>query len=151
MERFIAARGGPIRHADRELIWTYQLHVSTRDIVRVRFRDYVRDPVQGLAIDCADCEVRIAEQAGTKFQVWTDSAPESFAIHVWRAKPGAQLKFFNVWGDASHSPMMYRLNNAAILVESQGTAEAVLRCSDGMGELQLDDLVVEIYRQAQVV
>jgi len=44
---------------------------------------------------------------------------------------------------------MYRLNDAAIMVEGQNAAEVVLRCSDGIGALQFDDLVVEITRQSQ--
>jgi len=97
MEQFIAARGGPILHEGRELCWTFSLPVGTGDTVRVRFRDFVRDPVQGLAVDCDGCGVIIAGSAAEKFQIWTDNAPESFDIKVRRANPGARLNFLNVW------------------------------------------------------
>ena len=144
MEEFVASGGNPIRHDGRDLHWTFYLPVQAGNVVEIRFRDFKRVPVQGLAIDCDDCMVEVAGTRSRKFQLWTDSAPERVCLKVIRAKPMAKLALFNVWTDPDHSTMLYRLNNAAILPESGSDGWVTLNCSDGLGPPEFGDLVVDL-------
>lgn len=145
-DRFTAAQGNPIEINGHQLHWTFHLPVSAGDAIELRFRDFVRQPVQGLVLDCSLCKGEIGGRKAQKFQLWTDTAPERVSVRILRAKAGARISMFNVWSDESHSPMLYRLNDAAMQVEGAFPTPVVLRCSDGYGPLDLSDLVVEIHR-----
>jgi hypothetical protein len=145
-DRFASAQGNHLEVDGCTLYWTFYIPVSTGDSFEFRFRDFARSPVQGLAIDCDLCQGEIAGQKARSFQLWTDTAPERVSLRIHRAKSGARLSIFNVWGDESHSPMLYRLNDAAIYVDGAFPGPVVLRCSDGYGNLDLSDLVVEIVK-----
>jgi hypothetical protein len=144
MDLFVANRGEPIQHDGQELYWTYYVRVQDKDKVEIRFRDFVPYPVQGLAVNCDGCVGTINGMKAKKFQLWTDTAPEVIEISISRAKHEATLAFFNVWGDARHSPMMYRLNNAAILPEPLSDGTVILHCSDGIGPPDFSDLVATV-------
>jgi hypothetical protein len=57
--------------------------------------------------------------------------------------------FVNQWRDEKFGSTMYRLNNAAmeILPQEDGVS-VVMRCSDGWGEPDFDDLVIQLTQQA---
>jgi hypothetical protein len=144
MEEFVANGGNPIAFTDRVLHWTYYIPVASGTVVEIRFRDFARVPVQGLAIDCDDCVAEVVGTRSRKFQLWTDSAPERILMKVIEARPGARLAIFNTWTDAEHVTTLYRLNNAAILPSINADGSVTLGCSDGVGPPEFSDLVVDL-------
>lgn len=147
MNRFVESKGEPIEFEGRRLHWTYHLPVKSEKI-RLRFRHFVREPLQGLAINANGCTVKIGSFRSRRFQLWSDSAPESVTIIVETASPGATLSLFNIWGDETHEPMLYRLNNAAIFAQELN-GHTVLSCSDGVGPPNFEDLVVVLERVSE--
>lgn len=146
MDQFIARKGEPITYDGRDIYWTYHIPVRKGDEVVLRLRHFVRQPVQGIAIDCDNCTARIGGISGNAFQIWTDTAPETVPVQILRAKAGARLAVFNVWRGDQGQLMLYRLNNAAIDVRPGQADVVVLHCSDGYGPPDFDDLVVEVVR-----
>jgi uncharacterized protein len=145
MQDFVRSQGKPIVRDGRTIHWTCYVPVRKGDVVRFRFRTFVREPVQGLAIDCDHCKGQIIGKPAKKYELWTDTAPEVVDVRIVEARANAALAIFNVWGDHTHSPMLYRLNDAGIDVQQEDDA-VVLHCSDGVGPPTFDDLIVEVTR-----
>jgi hypothetical protein len=150
MDEFIENKGRPITHQGRELFWTYLFPVTQGDVVRLRFCDFKREPQQGIVIDCDHCVAKVEHSQAKKFQLWTNTAPEVVIIHVIKAEPDAQFAIFNVWRGNESGPMLYRLNDASMIVQRESEETTVLHCSDGVGAATFDDLKVELTHSRRV-
>jgi len=145
---FDIAGRGPIHFEGRELRASLVFDVTKNDKVNLRFQRATDSPVQGLGVECRKCELRIANTVAKNLALWTDTAPKEVLLEVVRAKPGATITIFNQWRDEKYGSTMYHLNNAAIEVVAQADGSVLLRCSDGWGEPDFDDLVVSLVRTA---
>lgn len=144
-ERFLAANGKPIEYKGRLLVSSYVLAVSAGDTITVSFLSAVERPVQGIGIRCESCLVRISTAKGKSFALWADTAPARVTVDVVRAKSGTgKVVLFNQWKDEEYGATMYHLNNAAMQVAESADGSAVLRCSDGWGEPDFGDLLVQV-------
>lgn len=151
-ERFEAANGGPIQHEGRELQKSFSLPVKKGDSFELRFLRAAERPVQGLGLKCEGCKLMIADTVAASIALWTDTAPESVSIQVVKAKPGARVIIFNQWRDEKYGSTMYHLNNAAMEIVPQPDGWITLRCSDGWGDPDFNDLIAALRlkpRQAQ--
>jgi hypothetical protein len=146
MDAFIASKGEPIEFGGRTIHWTYYVPVEQGDVVRFSFQAFAASPVQGLSIDCDACTGRIFNSVADKFSVWSDTAPPFFDLQVVEAKRDSRFAIFNVWSDHTHSPMIYRQNDAGIYVVEEAPGRARLNCSDGYGPADFSDLVVIVER-----
>lgn len=143
-QTFIASKGEPIQYEGRTLYWTYWLPVMPGDLIAIRFVAATKRPVQGIGIVGVDCLLQVVGSRGKHFALWTDSAPSDVNIHTVKAKQGARLGIFNQWRDTKYGTTLYRLNDAAIELEELESGAVVLHCSDGVGEFNRSDLVVEV-------
>lgn len=118
---------------------------SVPDQVRLEFLSSKPLPVQGVQLRIRGGVLEIDGVEATDFVLWTDSAPSSVAVAVrptGRGKP--TLKLWNIWRGGLGVTQAW-LGNAAIQVEgSADPARVVLRCSDGEGEPDFDDLVMGV-------
>lgn len=57
---------------------------------------------------------------------------------------GARVVITNQWRDEKYGSTMYKLNNAAMEVLDQTDGSLLLRCSDGWGDADFNDLVVQV-------
>ena len=148
-ERFERNKGAPIQYQGHELFTSYVLTVRSGDCISVRVLRAIDRPIQGIGIKCDKCEIRVSDTVGKSIALWTDTAPRDVLLHVGKAKAGAKVTFFNQWRDEKYGSTMYHLNNAAIQPEPQPDGSVLLRCSDGWGDPDLDDLVVQITLKSQ--
>lgn len=102
-------------------------------------------PVQGLQLRIRGGKLKIDGVEATDFVLWTDTAPESVTVTVRRTGRGkTTLKLWNVWRGGLDVTQAW-LGNAAIQVErSADPTHVVLRCSDGEGEPDFEDLIVRV-------
>lgn len=118
---------------------------SVPEQVRLEFLGSKSQPVQGLQLRVRGGVLEIDGVEATDFVLWTDTAPQSVAVAVrptGRGKP--TLKLWNIWRGGLGVTQAW-LGNAAIQVEgSADPTHVVLRCSDGEGEPDFDDLVVGV-------
>lgn len=86
-------------------------------------------------------QLTVDGQTMNRLVLWTDTAPEVVQVVCRPPKAGAVLRAWNNWD--RNGTMMAWLGNAGMLVEDQNDC-VVLRCSDGIGPPDFEDLVVEL-------
>lgn len=143
-DAFERAKGQPIDYEGRKVQLSYWLPVSDGDHVGIKFLRYASTPVQGLGLTAERCQLRVVSITSSNVVLWTDTAPRDVEIRVVKAKPGARLGLMNQWRDAKYGTTLMGINNAAMEFQPQSDGSVVLRCSDGWGEPDFNDLVVRL-------
>lgn len=143
-DHFAETRGAAIQYLGRQLHKSLELAVRTGDSLELRFVRSTESPVQGVGLKCKHCRVGIAGTAAANVALWRDTAPDCVTVNVLNAKNAAQVVLFNQWRDEKHGSTMYHLNNAAIEILKQADGSLLLRCSDGWGAPNFEDLVLEV-------
>lgn len=141
---FKSAAGTSINVDGRQLHQNFSLQVSEDDLIVISFLRSSDRPVQGLAINAQHCHIQVADTRARKIALWLDTAPERVELRVLKAKRGASLSIFNLWRDEKYGSTMYRLNNAAMQIDAQQDEVFLVRCSDGWGEPDFNDLVFQL-------
>lgn len=144
---FEGSANGTITYQGLVLHRRYTLGVGERDVISIRFVSFTEDYVQGLRVSAHNCQVSIERFTEKELVLWTDTAPEQVQLTITKAKNAAALTFINVWKDRQHKTMLYALTSSAINVAESETGGFLLRCSDGSGQPDFGDLVVQIHRQ----
>lgn len=147
--------GAPVQFGGGKVQPGLWLPVSARERFRIEIRKFTKLPVQGLQLVAratrgkprdVRCQVEVAGKTGTDFVLWTDTAPHHIQILVREAPAGSQIGVWNVWRHPRHDTMLYGMNNAGVEVISESEDQWLLRCSDGVGDANFDDLVFELRR-----
>ncbi|MFH7324190.1 hypothetical protein [Aeromicrobium sp. HA] len=117
---------------------------SVPDQLRLQFLAFKPRPVQGVQLRCRGGELEIDGVKATDFVLWTDTAPQTVTVTVHATGRSTTLKLWNVWRGGLDVTQAW-LGNSAIQVDRSDEPTAlVLRCSDGEGEPDFEDLVVGI-------
>ncbi|WP_337169514.1 hypothetical protein [Gemmatimonas aurantiaca] len=143
-DQFQSTNGAPIRYDGRELHAKLAFQVKNGDTIELRFLRSAERPVQGIGITCEKCEIRVASTTAKRIGLWADTAPRTVTLEVVKARTDAHVIFFNQWRDEKYGSTMYRVNNAAMELVPQPDASILVRCSDGWGEPDFNDLVFQI-------
>lgn len=88
--------------------------------------------------------LRVGDIEAKHITLWRDTAPKEICVVVV-AKKNARLRVWNIWRDAINGQDVTQawLRNSGMRIEPSGRpSETVLRCSDGVGPVDFDDLVV---------
>jgi hypothetical protein len=142
-ELFTKEKGGPITVDGRQLFSTYVVQVKDGEILKLDFLRSAARPVQGISLTAKRCQLEVSGSAGGGIELWTNSAPKHVELKVVRAKSGATVDIVNQWIDEKYGTSR-QVNNAAIEIEKQADDTLLLRCSDGVGETDFDDLVFQL-------
>ncbi|WP_225007164.1 hypothetical protein [Novosphingobium percolationis] len=116
---------------------------SDFELVFVRAKEC---PVQGINLKCMNGTLAIEGVEATEMVLWNDTAPEKIQVQV---KPKStdvpRLKIWNVWrGKVGGVDVKQAwLGNAGMRIE-QVSEQTRICCSDGMGEVDFSDLVVDL-------
>ncbi|MGH3351032.1 MAG: hypothetical protein ACRDPS_10235 [Nocardioides sp.] len=113
--------------------------------VRLTFASAAESPVQGVQLRIRGGVLEANGVEGEDIVLWRDSAPSSVVVSVRRRGRGkTSLKLWNVWR-GGHDVTQAWLGNSAIQVEGDPASDSFrLRCSDGQGEANFDDLVLDV-------
>jgi hypothetical protein len=76
---------------------------------------------------------------------WSDTAPKTIeiAFRSTQAHLPVTVTIWNAWRDGMGSTQAW-IGNSGMLVEQNADGSTILRCSDGYGEPNFDDLVVSL-------
>ena len=142
LDEFLRAKSNVIEQGGLRLHSVYTWDDVPRGLLRVTMSG-IDDPVQSLQFRVRGGRLRTAGHAGDHLVLWRDTAPAGLLLDVLpkRGQSSVALSFRNCWRVGEQMTTARR--NAAMQVE---TTEARLRfrCSDGVSELDLDDLVAEV-------
>lgn len=144
---FEGSANGTITYQGLVLHRRFMLGVAEGDVISIRFVSFTADYIQGLRVSAQNCQVSVERFKGKELVLWTDTAPEQVRLTIVKAKSLAALTFINVWKDRQHKTMLYALTSSAINVDQSETGAVLLRCSDGSGQPNFEDLVVQVTRE----
>lgn len=104
-------------------------------------------PVQGIRLRMTGGNLEVNGEQSSEVVLWEDTAPKVVNVDV-RADDRARnttLKLWNVWRGGMDVTQAW-LGNAAIQVDGDPSSGSFrFRCSDGQGEPNFDDLVVQVH------
>lgn len=121
----------------------YELPTSTQHVI-LSFASSNSNFRQGLRIKIRGGELTIDGVTASEFVLWRDTAPPAVDVEVsWKAKGARSLRIWNCW---EHNGVMHAwIGNAAMRVDDVGAGTVRLRCSDGEGNPDFDNLVAEVH------
>lgn len=143
-DRFAEEQSNVIEWYGRPIYGLYEFDVIPGSIV-IEFVSARTQPVQGVELRMRGGTMIVNDIESNDLVLWQDTAPARVEIDI-RMQPSGKpkLKLWNVWR-GGYGVKQAWLGNAAIQVEDDPeTGRVILRCSDGRGEPDFDDLVVAL-------
>lgn len=146
-ERFRLARRGAVLVDGERVRASFGLPVPAGATLRLHRRYASGARPQGLRLR-ADVDLLVGATRARDLTLWSSTAPERVEIRV-DAAADTVVQLWNTWWaeGAAHA----WLGNAGFLVETDLTGPhpvVVLWCSDGIGDVSFDDLVVAVEIEA---
>jgi hypothetical protein len=124
----------------------YSLYELPRDTTEltIRFQSAASKPRQGLRLKVRGGTLEIESRTSGDVILWQDTAPAEIHVRVrWKPRGLRSLRIWNAWqvNDVTQA----WLGNAGMRVTPSAGGVYTLRCSDGEGEPDFDDLVAEVH------
>ena len=140
-ERLAESKGEPFEYEGVTVHGIYRCEVHPDDIVQVRFVRRTPTIRQGLQLKINRGRLLVNGQSSKSGVLWMDTAPGVVEIVCNPPRRGATLSVWNAW---ERDGIMHAwLGNAGMVFEQRDDA-IILKCSDGVGNPDFQDLVVEL-------
>lgn len=127
---------------DGPLYSLYELPSDTSELT-IRFLSARSQPPQGLRFKVRGGTFEVESTTADDLIIWQDTAPAEVPIRIaWKPKGTRSLRIWNAWrvNDVTQA----WLGNAGMRVTAMADGVIELRCSDGEGDPDFDDLVAEV-------
>ena len=142
-ERFGESRGEPFEFAGKLVHAILEREVESGTKLQIVFHRFNPSVPQALDTVLEKGHLLIANQKFKKGAIlWTETAPRVVEVVCITKLARTTFKAWNAWKDEDGITMAWIGNGGMLIEEREGVT--VLKCSDGVGEPQFDDLVVEI-------
>lgn len=128
---------------DGPLFSLYELPTEASALT-IRFLSATSVPPQGVRLKVRGGTFDVEGTSADDLVLWQDTAPSEVRARIkWKSKVGRSLRIWNAWrvNDVTQA----WLGNAGMRVTLDEPQLLTLRCSDGEGEPNFDDLVVEVF------
>ncbi len=140
--RFADSKGEPIPYEGWTIHITYKRKIQAGDRFAVEFLSWTPERVQGVNLRTKHGLLEVNEVQSSAISLWVDSAPPLVEV-VCVKDPGDGLVVVSNQWRRSDGVEDEWTNNAGMIVDDSDN-RVVLRCSDGIGEPNFDDLMVEL-------
>lgn len=97
-------------------------------------------PISGLRLKATAGKIEVNGQQHSEIILWADTSPEDVLITT-SCESDSELKAWNVW--RIDDLIQAWVGNAGLVVDAHNHS-ITLRCSDGVGDVDFDDFVVQI-------
>lgn len=147
-EQWMASRGQPIPFEGKLVHGIWRIPLVAGEGVAIRFVSWTPDMPQGLrmSLDTAKGRLVVGGEEIREVVLWTETAPARPIVLLPKAQRRPQvLAVWNVWRGGGPSSCDAWIGNCGMIVE-EDAPNLRLRCSDGVGPPNFEDLVVEISR-----
>ncbi|MBF6651214.1 MULTISPECIES: hypothetical protein [unclassified Methylobacter] len=139
-ELFQEAKGEPITFSGRLVHGIYKREVKANTIFTIKILSHSEEIVQGVHIKGAKGKFEVNGQLYPEIILWTDTCPAEIPIK-FSSKSDETVKFWNVWRNKNTTHAW--IGNAGLCINEEEN-KILLECSDGIGDVNFNDLVVEI-------
>ena len=139
---FWKSKGGAVEFRGRTVSRIFKRRVRPHEVVTVRFIRSISEPAQGLLFRIPGGTLRILNDSIKDLSLWSDTFPGEDTLVCETKRPNT-LKIWNAWR-SPNGKAIYWIHESGILIEEPSPTTVVLRCSDGIGDANFEDLVVEL-------
>jgi hypothetical protein len=145
-ELFIQKKGEPIEVNGKKIVMSHRIEVSKGQMLKIEFLNSENKYRQGIefSVDKRKGQVEINGEVLTAPVLWVDTAPKTVAVKCLPKKSSGQINIWNVWNYTGEDRIDAWIGNAGMFVEEICENEIVLHCSNGIGELNLNELIVKV-------
>ncbi|WP_294287983.1 hypothetical protein [uncultured Sphingomonas sp.] len=137
-----------------QLVWDGEMAYAIYEVspapetLTVEFLNAINAPVQGLTLKVNGGVLDVNGTESPEMLLWRDTAPDTVVVRV-KSEPGARTacKLWNIWrGSMSGVDVAQAwLGNAGMRIEQSGDGnQLLLRCSDGEGPVDFNNLEVRV-------
>lgn len=145
-ETWIATRGEPIEFNGRTVVQSFTRQLVGGSRVMLNILNHKAEPLQAVRLTVNGGALAIEGLATGPLKdvsMWTDTAPASTTF-IYSGAP-TTFRVWNAWrGPPPHNTMHAWLNDAGVVIQEESPHRVVLGCSDGVGEPDFEDLVIEL-------
>lgn len=139
---FADSGGEPIFFDGRTVHIVYKRPIQPGDHIQVDFLSSRPDRVQGINLRTKGGLLEAGGVRSSAISLWLDTAPPSSDVQCIKPPRDGLLMVSNQWRRPDGVEDEWT-NNAGMVIEDHNTP-VVLRCSDGVGSPNFDDLVVAL-------
>ena len=120
----------------------YELPTGSGEMT-IRFVAFRACPPQGLRLKIRGGSLDIDGRTADEVVLWTDTAPTEVRVAInWKPHGARSLRIWNVW--RMEEVTQAWLGNAGMRVSTTDNGTLLLRCSDGEGEPDFEDLIANV-------
>lgn len=144
---FAAAQAPQINWNGKPAYAIYEIEPAPDEVI-VEFLSAIESPVQGITLKVAGGVLEINGLEATEMVLWNDTAPEKVVARVkCDRRRAAVLKIWNVWRGSMGGIDVTQawLGNSGMRINRiLDDKELHLRCSDGEGPVNFEDLKIRV-------
>lgn len=122
--------------------------IPAPESVTVEFLNAINAPVQGLTLKVSGGVLEVNGTEAQEMLLWHDTAPDKVIVRVKRESGAkATVKLWNIWRGSIGGVDVSQawLGNAGMRIEQSGDGkQLLLRCSDGEGPVEFNNLEVRV-------
>ncbi|AXI02599.1 hypothetical protein [Aquirhabdus parva] len=138
---FQKTRGGAIEVNGIEVFPSFRIQLEKGNHRFILSRLQVKSRfLQGVRIGIKKGVLIVNEQQIQDAVLWADTSPDKVELLV-KAKSGCELIVWNIW--KIDDLMQAWVGNAGIVIKKTDDA-IILECSDGVGEIDFSNLIIEL-------
>ncbi|HEY4372010.1 MAG TPA: hypothetical protein VGN52_08800 [Burkholderiales bacterium] len=142
---FQKIRGAPTEVDGRFVYPIFKEHVEKGERnLRIRRLASKQSPVQGIRIKMVKGLIEIYGRKYSEIVLWADTSPTVVDLKI-SSRSGGELRAWNVWKIDDITQAW--IGNAGIRIAKEGGV-VTLECSDGVGDIDFSNLVVEVDARA---
>ncbi|PLR79589.1 hypothetical protein CVD25_22450 [Bacillus canaveralius] len=144
-EMFIKNKGEAININGSLVVMSHRLEVNTGQDVKIEFIRTKNDFRQGIefSLDKRKGYIEVNNQKLNSPVFWVDTAPSTFIFKCFPKKETGQLNLWNIW-QYNDDRVDAWIGNAGIIAEQEDEGIFIFRCSNGIGDIDFDDLVFRL-------
>jgi hypothetical protein len=128
---------------DGPLYGLYELPTDASELT-IRFLSAKALRWQGLCLKARGGTFEVNSRVAADIVLWQDTAPDEVLVRItWKPKGARSLRVWNAW--RANGVTQAWFGNTGMRVTAGEGGVFQLRCSDGVGDPDFDDLVAEVH------
>ncbi len=144
-DMFIKNNGETININGSPVVMSQRVEVKIGQNVKIEFISSINDFRQGieLSLDKRNGYIEVNKQKLNSPVFWKDTAPSTFIFKCFPKKEMGKINLWNIWQYTDNRFDAW-IGNAGIIVEQEEEDIFLFRCSNGIGDINFDDLVFRL-------
>lgn len=149
-EMFINNKGQPVTLNGNQIVMSHRVDVVKNQEATIEIISCNNEYRQGieLSIDKRKGFIEVNNQKLTAPVFWLDTAPKIFTFKCYPVKNMGKMNIWNIWQFSKQEDRVDAwIGNSGIQVKQEDEKTLVFHCSNGVGDIDFNDLVFKLTLQ----